>query len=120
MPPAPSNFLLGNNRNAWTNSDDPHEQNRRSVYVFIRRNMPYPMLDAFDGANPNTVHSRREVSTTPTQALTLVNSDLVYQWSQALAGRVINEAGKDEAGAHRAAVSDSVLAIRQRRKSNRS
>ncbi len=37
MPPAPSNFLLGNNRNAWTNSDDPHEQNRRSVYVFIRR-----------------------------------------------------------------------------------
>jgi hypothetical protein len=54
------------------------------------------MLDVFDGANPNTVHSRREVSTTPTQALTLVNSDLVYQWSQALAGRVINEAGKDE------------------------
>lgn len=96
MPPAPANFLLGNNRNAWTNSDDPHEQYRRSVYVFVRRNMPYPMLDTFDGANPNTVHSRREVSTTPTQALTLVNSDLVYQWSQALAGRVIGEAGKDE------------------------
>ena len=96
MPQAPSNFLLGNNRNAWTNSDDPHEQNRRSVYVFVRRNMPYPMLDTFDGANPNTVHSRREVSTTPTQALTLVNSDLVYRWSQALAGRVIGEAGKDE------------------------
>jgi hypothetical protein len=96
MPVAPSNFLFGNNRNAWSNSDDPHEQNRRSVYVFIRRNMPYPMLDVFDGANPNTVHSRREVSTTPTQALTLVNSDLVYQWSQALAGRVIRETGKDE------------------------
>jgi hypothetical protein len=66
------------------------------VYVFIRRNMPYPMLDAFDGANPNTVHSRRDVSTTPTQALTLVNSDLVYKWSQALAGRVIREAGDNE------------------------
>jgi len=96
MPPAPANFLLGNNRNAWTNSDDPHDQYRRSVYVFIRRNMPYPMLDTFDGANPNTVHSRRDVSTTPTQALTLVNSDLVYRWSQALAGRVIREGGKDE------------------------
>ena len=96
MPPAPANFLLGNNRNAWTNSDDPHDHYRRSVYVFIRRNMPYPMLDTFDGANPNTVHSRRDVSTTPTQALTLVNSDLVYRWSQALAGRVIREGGKDE------------------------
>lgn len=97
MPPAPANFLLGNNRNAWTNSDDPHDQYRRSVYVFIRRNMPYPMLDTFDGANPNTVHSKRDVSTTPTQALTLVNSDLVYRWSQALAGRVISEADKDSA-----------------------
>jgi Protein of unknown function (DUF1553)/Protein of unknown function (DUF1549) len=96
MPPAPANFLLGNNRNAWTNSDDPREQNRRSVYVFIRRNMPYPMLETFDGANPNTVHNRRDVSTTPTQALTLINSDLVYKWSQALAGRVIREAGDNE------------------------
>ena len=30
------------------------------------------------------------------QALTLVNNDLVFQWSQALAGRVIREAGVDE------------------------
>jgi len=96
MPPAPANFLLGNNRNAWTNSENPHDHHRRSIYVFIRRNMPYPMLDTFDGANPNTVHSRRDVSTTPTQALTLVNSDLVYKWSQALAGRVIREAGSSE------------------------
>ncbi|HKQ84096.1 MAG TPA: DUF1549 and DUF1553 domain-containing protein [Steroidobacteraceae bacterium] len=96
MPPAPSNFLLGNNRNAWTNSENPRDQHRRSVYVFIRRNMPYPMLETFDGANPNTVHARRDVSTTPTQALTLVNSDLVYEWSRALAGRAIREGGGDE------------------------
>jgi hypothetical protein len=97
MPPAPANFLFGNNRNAWTNSENPHDHHRRSIYVFIRRNMPYPMLDTFDGANPNTVHNRRDVSTTPTQALTLVNSDLVYKWSQSLAGRVISEAGSNEA-----------------------
>lgn len=96
MPPAPSNFLLGNNRNAWTNSENPRDQHRRSVYVFIRRNMPYPMLDTFDGANPNTVHARRDVSTTPTQALTLVNSDLVYEWSRSLAGRAIREGGDDD------------------------
>ena len=44
-------------------------------------------------ANPNTVHSRRDVTTTAPQALALINSDLVYQWSRALAGRVIREAG---------------------------
>jgi hypothetical protein len=95
MPPVPGNFLLGNNRDAWKTSDNPHDYYRRSVYTFIRRNMPYPMLETFDGANPNTVHSRRDVSTTPTQALTLVNSDLVYTWSRSLAARVIDEAGAE-------------------------
>jgi Protein of unknown function (DUF1553) len=37
------------------------------------------------------------VTTTPLQALTLLNNDLVFQWSQALAGRVIREGGGDEA-----------------------
>jgi hypothetical protein len=36
------------------------------------------------------------VTTTPLQALTLINNDVVFQWSQALAGRVIREAGSDE------------------------
>jgi len=35
------------------------------------------------------------VTTTPLQALTLFNSDIVFSWSQALAGRVIREAGSD-------------------------
>jgi hypothetical protein len=36
------------------------------------------------------------VTTSPLQSLTLFNSDVVFEWSQALAGRVINEAGSDE------------------------
>jgi len=35
------------------------------------------------------------VTTTAPQALALINSDLVYEWSRALAGRVIREAGTD-------------------------
>jgi hypothetical protein len=54
------------------------------------------MLASFDMASPQQVHSKREVTTTPLQALTLFNSDLVFQWSQALAGRVIREAGDSE------------------------
>jgi hypothetical protein len=56
----------------------------------------YPLLEVFDPANPQLVHSKRDVTTTPLQALTLFNSDIVFAWSQALAGRVINEAGNDE------------------------
>jgi hypothetical protein len=97
FPPVPGNFgVNAANPNAWIVSENPHDQNRRSVYVFVRRNTAYPLLDAFDMANPNTVHSRRDVTTTATQALALINGDLVYQWSQALAARVLQEAGANE------------------------
>ena len=68
------------------------ERNRRSIYMFVRRNTPYPLLDTFDWANPQIVHNKRDVTTTAPQALALINSDLVYSWSKSLAGRVIREA----------------------------
>jgi hypothetical protein len=90
MPPVPKNLGAGP---AWTVSKDVADHNRRSLYVFTRRSVAYPLLDTFDMASPQQVHSKRSVTTTPLQALTLANSDLVFQWSQALAGRVISEAG---------------------------
>jgi len=91
--PVPSNLNAGP---AWEVSKDPQDWNRRSLYIFTRRSVPYPLLESFDMANAQQVHSKRDVTTTPLQALTLVNSDLVFQWSQALAGRVVREAGTDE------------------------
>jgi hypothetical protein len=96
FPPLPEGTQAPN-RNFWITSDNPHDHNRRSVYVFIRRNLPYPLLDTFDWANPQIVHNKREVTTTAPQALALINSDLVYSWSKALAGRVIREAGDNDA-----------------------
>jgi hypothetical protein len=93
FPPLPAGTQAPN-RNFWITSDNPHDYNRRSVYVFIRRNLPYPLLDTFDWANPNIVHNKRDVTTTAPQALALINSDLVYGWSKALAGRVIKEVPK--------------------------
>ncbi|HEV7609430.1 MAG TPA: DUF1549 and DUF1553 domain-containing protein [Steroidobacteraceae bacterium] len=96
QPPLPNQ--AGQNENSWKVSENPRDQNRRSVYIFVKRNNPYPLLDTFDWANPQTVHGKREVTTTAPQALALINSDLVYNWSQVLAGRVIREAGeKDQA-----------------------
>jgi hypothetical protein len=42
------------------------------------------------------VQSKRDVTTTAPQALALINSDLVYSWSKALAGRVIGEVPKGD------------------------
>jgi hypothetical protein len=58
----------------------------QSLYVFTRRSLPYPLLETFDMATAQEVHSKRDVTTTPLQALTLFHSDVVFGWSQALAG----------------------------------
>ena len=84
-----------NNNRAWTVSKEKEDWYRRSIYVFNRRSLPYPITQNFDPADPSHPHHKRDVTTTPLQALTLFNSDVVLDWSQALAGRVINEAGKD-------------------------
>lgn len=100
-PPLPKNINATNSANvngdpAWKTSKDDKDHNRRSLYIFTRRSLPYPILDSFNMASPQEAHSKREVTTTPLQALTLFNSELIFDWSKSLAGRVINEAGLDE------------------------
>lgn len=95
--PVPANMDTGGTRALWKVSDDKEDHYRRSLYIFTRRSVPYPLLEVFDMASPQAVHSRRDVTTTAPQALALLNSDLVYEWSKALAGRVIREAGGNEA-----------------------
>ena len=93
-PPIPD--ALGAAATQWKVSKDEKDQNRRSLYIFTRRSLPYPLLDTFDMATAQEAHSKRDVTTTPLQSLALFNSDIVFGWSQALAGRVINEVGTDE------------------------
>jgi hypothetical protein len=98
-PPLPKGLGQGDNGFTglplWVVSKDPQDWNRRSLYVFTRRSVAYPMLANFDMASSQQVHSRRDVTTTALQALTLYNDEQVFQWSQELAGRVIREAGSD-------------------------
>jgi len=72
---------------------DSADANRRSVYIFVQRNMVYPMLDAFDAPNPQETCSRRFRSVIPSQALMMMNDTLVSDWARALAGRVLNDGG---------------------------
>ena len=93
FPPVPGNLNAGNR---WNTSKDTNDHYRRSLYIFTRRSVAYPMLEVFDMASAQQVHSQRDVTTTALQALTLYNSDVTFESSKALAGRVIREAGTDE------------------------
>jgi hypothetical protein len=77
----------------WKPEKDPTEANRRSVYIFEKRVMIYPMFEAFDAPNPQESCSRRFRTVIPSQALMLMNDRLVLDWSRALAGRVLNDGG---------------------------
>ena len=82
-------------RGGWKVTEDPAERNRRSIYVFVRRNTRYPMFEAFDMPDTHESCARRNVTTTAPQALTLLNSKLSLEWAQALAGRVLKSAGSE-------------------------
>jgi hypothetical protein len=95
FPPIPATAVTDNRRGRydWRASDDEADYNRRSICIFTKRSQPYPLLSTFDMASADVVHSKRETTTTPLQSLVLLNSDAVFDWSRALAGRVLNEAG---------------------------
>ena len=55
---------------------------RRSVYVYRRRGLAFPMFQVFDLPEQNVTAGARTVSTVPTQALTLLNDPFVLRQAQ--------------------------------------
>jgi hypothetical protein len=96
MPPVPPGTLSDLSATAvaggWKVDADASKHNRRSVYVFVRRNLLYPMLHEFDTANTFEVWHQRKNTVTPSQSLDLMNNETILGWAQALAGRVLKDA----------------------------
>ena len=82
-------------RSGWKTTADETERNRRSIYVFVKRNSRYPLFESFDMPDTHESCSRRNVTTTPLQALHMLNSELTLKWAQYFAGRVIETSGSD-------------------------
>jgi hypothetical protein len=72
--------------------------NRRTLYRAWARGGRSTLLDAFDCPDPSTTAPRRAVTTTPLQALSLMNNALVLYLADALAERLEREAGRDAGG----------------------
>jgi len=93
MPPLPDG--MPEKRLGWAADDDPAEQRRRSLYVFIRRNHRYPMMQAFDMPDTHASCARRDVTTTAPQALALLNDEQTIEWAADFAARVLRAAGPE-------------------------
>jgi hypothetical protein len=89
-------------RGGWTLTADEKERNRRSIYVFVRRNLRYPLFEAFDFPDTHESCARRNRTNTAPQALILLNGELPLKWARAMAGRLLREAPTDEARVERA------------------
>jgi len=78
----------------WVESKD-EDRYRRGVYTFIRRTAPYPSLTTFDAPSREFCTARRVRTNTPLQALTTLNDPAFFEAAQALAKRMIADAGPD-------------------------
>jgi hypothetical protein len=74
-----------------------HEAAHRTVYAFVKRSLVVPMLEVLDLCDTTRSAERRNITSVPTQALTLLNGDESNRQARHLAERLMREAGSDRA-----------------------
>ena len=93
MPPQPAGiWQVVYSGDKWETSPG-EDRYRRGLYTFWRRTSPYPTMITFDAPSREYCVVKRNRSNTPLQALTLLNDPVYVEAAQALAGRMLNEAG---------------------------
>ena len=85
-PKIPAEVMAGQSRPGanWGNSS-PQDRARRSIYIHTKRSMLVPFIDAFDGADPDFSCPVRFITTQPTQALGMMNSEFMNSQAQVFA-----------------------------------
>lgn len=71
--------------------DATYESRKRSIYLMTQRIKRHPFLALFDGADPNASTGKREATTTPSQALFLMNDPFVHQQTLKLAQHLLEK-----------------------------
>jgi hypothetical protein len=91
-PPLPSGVLSHGFGGAskWKESTGA-DRYRRGLYILFLRTTPYPQLVNFDAPDSMLPCSRRERSTTPLQALNLLNDQVFFEAAQVLAARILRD-----------------------------
>ena len=98
-PPLPDELVRTLLKSQWPVTPEVEQHRRRSVYLFARRNLRYPLFEAFDKPDGNASCSRRNVSTIAPQALLLLNADDSVVAAQRLAARIEKQTGSNRRAA---------------------
>lgn len=69
----------------------PEDRDRRSVYIHVKRSLIDPLLESFDFADTDQTCPVRFVTTQPTQALGLLNSQFMQRQAKEFAELLKNE-----------------------------
>jgi hypothetical protein len=97
FPHIPAEILASMAGGIWKNEEDGPQSWRRSVYVYRKRGLVFPMFEVFDLPDQNSSCSRRNISTVPTQALTMLNDPFVLRQAKLFADRLREAAPNDPA-----------------------
>jgi hypothetical protein len=95
FPSIPKSVREGYRQGKWILTKEEPATWRRSIYSYWKRGMKYPMFEVHDQPDVNVTCEKRNTSTVPTQALTLLNNEFVLMQARHLADRVLAEAGAD-------------------------
>jgi hypothetical protein len=76
-----------------TNARDTHATRRRTVYMFHKRVVQNPLLQAFDGPEAAVSCGRRSITTVAPQALALLNDAFLRDRARDFAQRLLAETG---------------------------
>lgn len=95
-PVAPEAIQARNMKDPYPNNlKDTPATRRRSVYMFHKRVVQHPLMQAFDGPDAQASCGRRENTTVAPQALALLNDSFVRARAMDFAGRLQREASPE-------------------------
>ena len=69
------------------------DAHRRSLYTVWKRTAPHPQMTTFDAADRSVCSARRQSTSTPLQALALLNDPQIVEAAKALGQRMLAEGG---------------------------
>ncbi len=96
MAPLPPELVVTLLKNQWKPTKDKEDHRRRSIYMFVRRNLRYPLFEVFDRPDTNVSCAVRPRSTIAPQALLLLNSEDSLTAATELAALVLSEVAEEE------------------------
>jgi len=83
---------------AWPVDRSVEDRHRRSIYIFAKRNLRFPLLDLFDLPDMHNSCPQRPQTITAPQALALMNGEFSLEMARHWSGELLSRHGGDAKG----------------------